>query len=71
MIGESRECDVANYRSVDGRRGASLLDTALLCVIVTKLGYELRASLQVPRELPRELHALVTQIAERDEPRDR
>lgn len=61
---------MANYRSVDRGRGVSLLDTALQYVIVTKLGYELRASFQVPRELPRELLALVAQIAERDEWKD-
>jgi hypothetical protein len=63
---------MANYRSVGGDSSrVSLLDAALQCVVITKLGNELRASLQVPRELPRELHALVTRIAEMDESKDR
>ena len=62
---------MANYRSAHGGGGISLLDTALQCVIITKLGRELRDSLQVPRELPRELRALVAQMTERDELKDR
>lgn len=55
---------MANYRSVGGDGGVSLLDAALQCIIITKLGNELQASLPVPRELPRELHALAMQIKE-------